>query len=71
MTLVQIDTDTLPDVAPNTLALFGTMTDSGFAVRPVKGDSIQYQGATYQVFEMKQDNAGGTPETAGLHIYLK
>lgn len=68
--IARVDTSTLPDVAANTLIIFGTITDSGFAQRPIKNDSITYGGETFRIFEVKQDSAGGTLETAGLHLYL-
>lgn len=69
--LYRDDTETLADQQPSGLVvLFGTMEASGFAATPVKGDSLERDGHVYRVYDVKSDEGGGTPGTAGLHIHL-
>jgi hypothetical protein len=56
------------------LVLFGTLDDSGFtdqeAPTPQKNDTVEWDGETYRIYDVKMDDAGGTEGTAGLWLYL-
>jgi hypothetical protein len=59
---------------PPILVLFGTMLDSGFldvdAPKPVRGDSLELDDVSYGIYVVKEDRAGGTPDTNGFWLYL-
>lgn len=59
------------EIAPGVLmVLFGTADVSGFVAMPVKGDTIEWEGGTYRVYDVKGDWSGGTPGAGGLWLHL-